>query len=269
MKNKTMKKELLFPAIVMASSISISQGALVLANGGFEDVTGSGGTVTVDDTSVNGDNNGILDDEMTVSSEGTINRWDGVLNGSANKVSALGSYRGNTPNSSGLDTWAVIEGGTLTSGNSAQLGQNIGLIGDLTAMTVTFDLTARAASSQSLINDVRVSVFAGTAGTAGWVTELASVTFDASEASGLVTNTGDIMSTGGGESVYLASQSVTLDTFNSAGANTNVWLVFTTVGDATNGQTLIDNVSIASVPEPSSAALLGLGGVTLILRRRK
>jgi len=32
---------------------------------------------------------------------------------------------------------------------------------------------------------------------------------------------------------------------------------------------LIDNVSVTAVPEPSSAALLGLGGLALILRRRK
>ncbi|NWK55676.1 PEP-CTERM sorting domain-containing protein [Verrucomicrobiaceae bacterium N1E253] len=32
---------------------------------------------------------------------------------------------------------------------------------------------------------------------------------------------------------------------------------------------LVDNITITAVPEPSSAALLGLGGLTLILRRRK
>ena len=31
----------------------------------------------------------------------------------------------------------------------------------------------------------------------------------------------------------------------------------------------VDNVSVNAVPEPSSAALLGLGGIALILRRRK
>ncbi|MGB0991312.1 MAG: PEP-CTERM sorting domain-containing protein [Akkermansiaceae bacterium] len=36
-----------------------------------------------------------------------------------------------------------------------------------------------------------------------------------------------------------------------------------------NGFGRYDAVAISSVPEPSSAALLGLGGLTLILRRRK
>jgi hypothetical protein len=38
---------------------------------------------------------------------------------------------------------------------------------------------------------------------------------------------------------------------------------------ATPGTTSIDNLSFTSVPEPSSTALLGLGGLALILRRRK
>ncbi|NWK54203.1 PEP-CTERM sorting domain-containing protein [Verrucomicrobiaceae bacterium N1E253] len=31
----------------------------------------------------------------------------------------------------------------------------------------------------------------------------------------------------------------------------------------------VDNVSLVAVPEPSSAALLGLGGAALLMRRRK
>jgi hypothetical protein len=31
----------------------------------------------------------------------------------------------------------------------------------------------------------------------------------------------------------------------------------------------LDNLNVTSVPEPSSAALLGLGGLALMLRRRK
>ncbi|MGB1258969.1 MAG: PEP-CTERM sorting domain-containing protein [Akkermansiaceae bacterium] len=34
-------------------------------------------------------------------------------------------------------------------------------------------------------------------------------------------------------------------------------------------QAVIDNINVSAVPEPSSAALLGLGGLALILRRRK
>ncbi|MGB0993072.1 MAG: PEP-CTERM sorting domain-containing protein [Akkermansiaceae bacterium] len=50
-------------------------------------------------------------------------------------------------------------------------------------------------------------------------------------------------------------------------ASSNVFLVINTNG----GQVRVDNVrlDIEPVPEPSSAALLGLGGLALILRRRK
>ena len=39
--------------------------------------------------------------------------------------------------------------------------------------------------------------------------------------------------------------------------------------NGTDGGMLLDNISVASVPEPSTTALLGLGGLALILRRRK
>ena len=39
--------------------------------------------------------------------------------------------------------------------------------------------------------------------------------------------------------------------------------------DGLAGTTSIDNFSITAVPEPSSTALLGLGGLALIMRRRK
>lgn len=44
-------------------------------------------------------------------------------------------------------------------------------------------------------------------------------------------------------------------------------IIFTAVDN--KAVATIDNLSISAVPEPSSAALLGLGGLTLILRRRK
>lgn len=42
-----------------------------------------------------------------------------------------------------------------------------------------------------------------------------------------------------------------------------------TVTDGTNNALSIDQVSISIVPEPSSTALLGLGGIALMLRRRR
>jgi hypothetical protein len=42
-----------------------------------------------------------------------------------------------------------------------------------------------------------------------------------------------------------------------------------TIGGANSTFHVFDNISVTSVPEPSSTALLGLGGLALILRRRK
>jgi hypothetical protein len=53
---------------------------------------------------------------------------------------------------------------------------------------------------------------------------------------------------------------------SSVSAGSTIWMDFT----RTSGWFLIDNVSVtANVPEPSTTALLGLGGLALILRRRK
>jgi hypothetical protein len=53
---------------------------------------------------------------------------------------------------------------------------------------------------------------------------------------------------------------------SSVSVGSTIWMDFT----QTSGFLLIDNVSVtAAVPEPSTTALLGLGGLALILRRRK
>lgn len=44
---------------------------------------------------------------------------------------------------------------------------------------------------------------------------------------------------------------------------------FTITGNATGFRSSISGIVVTAVPEPSSAALLGLGGLTLLLRRRK
>ena len=51
--------------------------------------------------------------------------------------------------------------------------------------------------------------------------------------------------------------------------NYGVWLTDDSGGGGGTAWTQVDNFSVTEVPEPSSAALLGLGGLALILRRRK
>lgn len=74
-----------------------------------------------------------------------------------------------------------------------------------------------------------------------------------------------------GESMRpMPNESVNL-VFTSASTN-DIGLIFqnTNANGVTYQETgIIDNIVITAVPEPSSAALLGLGGLALILRRRK
>ena len=73
-----------------------------------------------------------------------------------------------------------------------------------------------------------------------------------------------------GAGAYLLNQTVTYTALASGDpfAGQQLGIVFT---NSAGTQTLYDNVrlDIVPVPEPSSAALLGLGGLALILRRRK
>jgi hypothetical protein len=66
----------------------------------------------------------------------------------------------------------------------------------------------------------------------------------------------------------LTNETVTFTIAFDSGVNGEL-----TGGNAVNRRTVIDNIvltgAIAAVPEPSTTALLGLGGLALILRRRK
>lgn len=141
------------------------------------------------------------------------------------------------------------------AGANAYYEQTIGTIGDQTGVIVDFLGGHRAhASYSSTARDLslRVSLWDGTLGVE------------------LVGTTIDYAYTVGG--VALTSESETLN-YTSANGGNDLVLRFANVsnngGDFNHNQTIIDNVSVTAVPEPSSTALLGLGGIALILRRRK
>ncbi|MCP5536902.1 MAG: PEP-CTERM sorting domain-containing protein [Akkermansiaceae bacterium] len=139
------------------------------------------------------------------------------------------------------------------SGNYYQ--QTIGLVGEQTGVQVDFLGGYRAHSSYSTAArniSIEVSLWDATLNV-----ELASTTIDYA-----------YLAAGNA----LAAESKVL-TYTSANGANDLALRFTNVSANPSGANpntaLIDGVSITAVPEPSSAALLGLGGLALILRRRK
>lgn len=95
------------------------------------------------------------------------------------------------------------------------------------------------------------------------------------------TTTGDLTVQWTTDSLVGAPTWTDAATINIAGGAAGGWAselaIINQVGDVKvrlflgngSGGVSIDDVSVTAVPEPSSAALLGLGGLALILRRRK
>ena len=85
--------------------------------------------------------------------------------------------------------------------------------------------------------------------------------------SGTVTEGTDIFSSDFGS--ILAAAPVA--TYTATGLEANVYLLFTKANATGRSIATVDRttLSFVAVPEPSSTALLGLGGLALILRRRK
>ncbi|WP_227021204.1 PEP-CTERM sorting domain-containing protein [Oceaniferula marina] len=87
-----------------------------------------------------------------------------------------------------------------------------------------------------------------------------------------VTIDDSIFSSGGTVPETVTLSNLNLNTGTSGVAGQTLWLELAAVnpgGIDPSNQALVDNVSVSAIPEPSSTALLGLGGLALILRRRK
>ena len=102
------------------------------------------------------------------------------------------------------------------------------------------------------------AVFTSAAGTYDWA--ITATGFDGTNSESL-----DIILSQGGSAVFTATNRTGIA--DTTGAVSDV--DFSMGSNWGTSQYSVDNVSVTVVPEPSSAALLGLGGLALILRRRK
>ena len=243
----------------------------------------------------------------TASSFGAIISLDTLNNGGFEASDISGEDNGAAPGWSDNDGRVVETGGGFQSdqwaspaGAASQVGMNFahsGTSGGSTSQVLTgtsdsngvsHNLTAGEATGQTFTLDARL----GIQSFAGWPTahqilvvslEGGSTTDDWVIFSGTVAQAGTIAITGGytvsdideylsfdGTSTTGAGVDWSHD-FDVTGTGTDLLAVNFTVqrNEATQGRFTFDDVAVTVVPEPSSAALLGLGGLALILRRRK
>lgn len=140
---------------------------------------------------------------------------------------------------------------------NTRVGQKIGLVADLlnTPLDITYDATRRANEDKSINHTI--SLIAGT-----------SLTYVGGDVLASSSLTGTLTSS---TSVQAFAEQLTA---TGSTSNTYLWLVFRNdiTGNSTNffsPQFMIDDVTATPIPEPGSLALMGLGGLCLLRRRRQ
>ena len=221
-------------AVATTSALTLSSNAAnVLVNGDFE--------AGVDPTNANWGNAATASNLPSWSFGSSVsvalNSGDGTLgfgNGGTNIVSSTGDVQlAFNDNTSGAPAAADV---TVSQTFSTVPG---------TTYTVAFEMGGIFFAANPM--EITASVFDGTATSGADLGQLVESRANTD---------------GSGYNVPV-SFTFTADTIQST-------LVFVeTSGNTNSSNPAIDNVSVNAVPEPSSAALLGLGGLALILRRRK
>jgi len=245
-----MKKTTLLGAAVLAASVAASQAALVTS------WTATGGT-----------NSGLGTASPTIGDDSANNADDVKVNGTFTELSLL-------------DGQTIVLSGTVTFSGVAAAGTadqfRFGLFDDLgDADNSTWDGYRAANDTPGATGHIRLAgnsannptTFSGTdIGDTTGFGDLSDLTYSFSLSltrNGTGIDLVSSMTNGGNDFASGSLNHATADTFdfNSVG--------FLLGGALDADQASFSNIDVSVVPEPSSAALLGLGGLALILRRRK
>ncbi len=199
----------------------------------------------------------------TLSTGATTGGWDDWNN--ANQGASGDGTFGN------LSTSVASASTAYTGGSNS--GQNLSLNRLTRGGVLTFTLTNDSGLDRTMDGFYFDAVRRNTQSATGWSLSFSGA-ISGTAASGAITSVANMNGATSGQRDKVVDLTGLTDGVWEAGTDAIFSLTFSGATGTSGGggqETLIDNIGITAdvVPEPSTTALLGLGGLALILRRRK